>query len=181
MERMETTKKQARAERGLITAAVLKAITAAHPNPLTTSEAARLTRHTMNQASAAINKAGKAGYCHTYQSCKGGTLFAFIDEAACKAYGLQQLQADEQKIVRERNIKHNARANRAIPERPGVPANVVIAKPSRQAWAVREADASGAKIIVCETPKFTARYQLQPDSEAHTGFMADWNRKRSAA
>lgn len=156
-----TTKKQARANRGRITEAVLSTIAAAHPLPMTSAEAARLTKYTMNQVSAAMNKAGKAGYCHVHQSCKGSTLFGFVDVAACEAYGVNQLADDEKRIVRDRNVKHTARANRAIPQAPGVPANVVIQKPSKTAWQVREADASGARIIVCPAPAFTARYQYR--------------------
>ena len=164
------TKQQARVERGHITKAVLQAITEAHPKPLTSGQAEKLTGYTMNQVSAAMNKAGKQGYCHVHQSKKGGVLFGFASAEACAEYGFQQLAADETQIIRDRNVKHNARANRAIPQRPGVPANVVIAKPSRTAWAVREADASGAKVIVCPAPVSYSRTYVDPATRVVGGF-----------
>lgn len=164
------TKRQSRPNRGRITEAVLRAVAAAHPNPLISGDAAKLTGFSMNQVSAAINKAGKAGYCYTHQSGPGATMFAFVDVAACEAYGVQQLAADEKRIVRDRNVKHTARANRAIPQAPGVPANVVIPRPSRQAWAEREADASRAKVIVCAAPTSYSRTYVDPKTKVVGGF-----------
>ena len=157
-------KEQKRRERGAITARMLTLINDAHPLPITSGEAAKASGYTMNQCSAAINKAGKQGYCYCWQSGKGGALFAFASFEAAEAYGFNQLADDSAKLLRERNCKHTARANKVIPAKPGVPANVHIPKPSRQAWADRVSDTSGAKLTVCPSPQFSARWQYRMEA-----------------
>jgi hypothetical protein len=174
-------KEQCRPGAGAITAAVLRLVAEKHPLPVTSTEAAKLTGYSTGLIASAINKAGRRGYCHVHQSKKGATLFAFVDQEAAEAYGVNQLNADEARLVRERNVKNTARKNSMVPQKPGVDAGVHIPAHDRQAWADRPVDVSRAKVIVCPSSPFTARWQSQPSSEAHTGFAVEWAAKRAQA
>ena len=65
----------------------------------------------------------------------------------------------------------------AIKPMPGVAPTVSIPKPA----PVVSVDYSRAKLTICPSPKFNYRHEYVPGSDAHTGFVRDWQQKRAAA
>jgi len=163
------------------TAAVLRLLAETNGGPIDSGIVSRLGCMSVKLACTALTRLGTLGKIHLYRAVAGKLIYAFSSEAHCIAHGVDVLEADAQKRLRDRNIKAVAGKNRAIPLGPGFDAGVTIKPPNRIAWANKVADMSRAKVIHCPSPVFTARWQSQPSSEAHTGFAAEWAAKRGQA
>lgn len=132
-----------------------------------------VSRHSGIRVKAAVTsltRMGNRGELFLFRAVMGKCIYAFSTEAHCLAYGVDQLEADAAKRIRERNTRAVAGKNRAIPLAPGVAPNVTIKEPNRLAWASKEADMSRAKVIVCPAPVSYSRTYVDPKTRVVGGF-----------
>ena len=162
-------------------AATLRLLAATNGGPVDSGIVSRDIACSVKSACTAITRLGNAGTVFLHRAVAGKLIYVFSSEAHFLAYGLAEVEADALKRIRERNTLAVAGKNRAIPMGHGVDAGVTIKPPNRIAWAAKPADTSRAKLTICPGVQYSAAWQAQPGSDAHTGFAADWQRKRGQA
>jgi len=152
------------------TAAVLRLLAETNGGPIDSSVVSILGCMSVKLACTALTRLGTLGKIHLYRAVAGKLIYAFSSEAHCIAHGVDVLEADAQKRLRDRNIKAVAGKNRAIPLGPGFDAGVTIKPPNRIAWAEKPADMSRAKVTICAAPVSYSRTYVDPKTRIEGGF-----------
>lgn len=128
-----------------------------------------MTRMVVLQALLRMGGAGEIGILPV-----GRDNLYFASQADADAFGAAEKDAfaADQLSLRRASVSRltAAAANRVKPEKPGLPPAVTIPAKCTAAWSARPADSTGARVIVCKSPSFDARYQVDPEERIVGGF-----------